>query len=135
MRWRRSLQPTGRGFDVSNARTASISCWLTLSPAALRFSVSIASRHEPCPQARNRWYRWGRIRKPTPMALAATDTLHDIAQDASVVFEGRCSLPSFSARYPSFTLAKAYRVSAFAHAMRIDKGYKPVGRKAGFTNS
>ena len=44
------------------------------------------------------------------MALAVTDTLNDIAQEASVIFEGRCSLPSFSARYPSFALDEAYRV-------------------------
>jgi 2-oxo-3-hexenedioate decarboxylase len=69
------------------------------------------------------------------MALAATDTLHDIAQEASVVFEGRYSLPSFSARYPSFVLDEAYRVGALAHKMRLNKGYRPVGRKAGFTNS
>jgi hypothetical protein len=29
MRARRSFQPTGRGFAVSNARIASISSWLT----------------------------------------------------------------------------------------------------------
>ena len=69
------------------------------------------------------------------MALAATDTLHDIAQEASVVSEGRCSLPSFSARYLSFDLEEAYRVSALANKMRLGKGYRPVGRKAGFTNS
>jgi len=68
------------------------------------------------------------------MALAVTDTLNDIAQEASVVFEGRCSLPSFSARYPSFAVDEAYRVSALAHEMRLGKGYRPVGRKAGFTN-
>jgi len=28
------------------------------------------------------------IPEKTPMALATTDTLHDIAQEASVVFEG-----------------------------------------------
>jgi len=69
------------------------------------------------------------------MGLAATDTLHEIAREASVVFESRCSLPLFSARYPSFALDEAYRVSALAHKMRLGKGYKPVGRKAGFTNS
>ncbi len=68
------------------------------------------------------------------MALAVTDTLNNIAQEASVVFEGRCSLPSFSARYPSFAVDEAYRVSALAHEMRLGKGYRPVGRKAGFTN-
>jgi len=69
------------------------------------------------------------------MTLAPTDILQDIAQDASVVFEGRCSLPLFSARYPSFTVEEAYCVSALANRMRLGKGYRPVGRKAGFTNS
>jgi 2-keto-4-pentenoate hydratase len=69
------------------------------------------------------------------MALAATDTLHEIAQQASGVFEGQSlSLPSFSTRYPDFSLDDAYRVSALAHTTRLAKGYRPVGRKAGFTN-
>ena len=38
------------------------------------------------------------------MTPAATDILQDIAQEASVVFEGRCSLPSFSERYLSTAL-------------------------------
>jgi len=41
---------------------------------------------------------------------------------------------SFSARYPGFTLDDAYRVTALANEMRVANGYKPVGRKAGFTN-
>jgi len=69
------------------------------------------------------------------MALTATDTLHDIAEEASAVFEGRYSLPLFSARYPAFDLDEAYRASALAHKIRLGKGYRPVGRKAGFTNS
>ena len=69
------------------------------------------------------------------MALTATDTLHDIAEEASAVFEGRYSLPLFSARYPAFDLDEAYGASALAHKMRLGKGYRSVGRKAGFTNS
>ena len=69
------------------------------------------------------------------MTLAGTDTLHDIAQESSVVFERRWSLQLFSARYPAFNLDDAYRANALAHKMRLGKGYKPVGRKAGFTNS
>jgi len=75
------------------------------------------------------------IAEITPMTLAATDTLNDIAQEASLVFERRWSLPLFSARYPAFNLEDAYRASALAHKMRLGKGYKPVGRKAGLTNS
>ena len=45
------------------------------------------------------------------------------------------SLPLFSARYPAFDLDEAYRASALAHKIRLGKGYKFVGRKAGFTNS
>src|SRR5262245_14195403 len=76
-----------------------------------------------------------RIAEIAPMTLAGTDTLHDIAQESSVVFERRWSLQLFSARYPAFNLDDAYRASALAHKMRLGKGYKPVGRKAGFTNS
>lgn len=58
-----------------------------------------------------------------------------IANEAFAAFNiSAGQLPPFCARYPSFTLDDAYRVSALAHGMRVANGYKPVGRKAGFTN-
>ncbi|MGB8103522.1 MAG: hydratase [Pseudolabrys sp.] len=67
----------------------------------------------------------------------ATDpaTLRKIADEAFTAFNsGGRHVQSFSARYPGFTLDDAYRVTALANELRVANGYKPVGRKAGFTN-
>jgi 2-oxo-3-hexenedioate decarboxylase len=67
----------------------------------------------------------------------ATDpaTLRKMADEAFTAFNsGGRHVQSFSARYPGFTLDDAYRVTALANELRVANGYKPVGRKAGFTN-
>jgi 2-keto-4-pentenoate hydratase len=72
-----------------------------------------------------------------PVGVTATDdaTLRTIADEAVATFNsGGRHVPSFSARYPAFTLNDAYRVTALANELHVAKGYKPVGRKAGFTN-
>jgi 2-keto-4-pentenoate hydratase len=69
--------------------------------------------------------------------IAATDnaTLRTIADEAAAAFNsGGRHVQSFSARYPAFTLDDAYHVTALANEIRIAKGHKPAGRKAGFTN-
>jgi len=40
----------------------------------------------------------------------------------------------FSARYPELTPEDGYRAAARLHAHRVAQGWKPVGRKIGFTN-
>jgi len=59
-----------------------------------------------------------------------------IANEALAAFNsgGRYVQP-FSARYPALSLNDAYRVTALANKMRVAQGYKPLGRKIGFTNS
>jgi 2-oxo-3-hexenedioate decarboxylase len=61
--------------------------------------------------------------------------LHNIADEAVAAFNGGRQVQPFSARYPSFTVDDAYRVTALANSLRIAQGHKPVGRKIGFTNS
>jgi len=61
--------------------------------------------------------------------------LHNIADEAVAAFNGGRQVQSFSARYPSFTVDEAYRVTALANGLRIAQGHTPVGRKIGFTNS
>lgn len=71
-----------------------------------------------------------------PIADAAIDaTVRKIADEAFAAFNsgGRHVLP-FSTCYPDFNLNDAYRVAALANNMRVAKGYKPLGRKIGFTN-
>ncbi len=71
-----------------------------------------------------------------PAATKAVDTtLRKIAHEAFTAFNsGGRQVQSFSAHQPNFSLDDAYHVTALANDLRVAKGYKPVGRKAGFTN-
>jgi len=58
-----------------------------------------------------------------------------IAAESFAAFNsGGRQLTPFTARYPDLTMDDAYRITASANQMRIAQGYKPVGRKIGFTN-
>jgi len=62
---------------------------------------------------------------------------NDIASLARRVlhaFDSGTPLASFSAAYPGFDVAAAYDVLREAQRARIARGWKPVGRKIGFTN-
>ncbi len=43
-------------------------------------------------------------------------------------------VPPFSARYPGLTAESGYGAARRLHAHRIAQGWKPTGRKIGFTN-
>ena len=61
--------------------------------------------------------------------------LREIAAEAAAAFNsGSHRVPPFTARYPNLTMDDAYRVTALVHEIRLAQGYKPVGRKIGFTN-
>ena len=65
----------------------------------------------------------------------ADTALRDIAAEADAAFNaGPRQAQPFTARYPDLTLDDAYRITALANGMRVAKGYRPVGRKFGFTN-
>jgi 2-keto-4-pentenoate hydratase len=68
-------------------------------------------------------------------AETAGATIRKIADEAFAAFNsgGRHVLP-FSTRYPAFSLNEAYRVATLTNNMRVAQGYKPLGRKIGFTN-
>jgi 2-oxo-3-hexenedioate decarboxylase len=70
--------------------------------------------------------RGAKLGEPTLRLIAAE------VFDAFMV-DGKPVQP-FSARYPAFTTDDAYEVSALVHGMRLARGFKPVGRKIGFTN-
>jgi 2-oxo-3-hexenedioate decarboxylase len=62
-------------------------------------------------------------------------TLNDIAAEAAAAFEnGGPQVRPFAARYPLLTMNDAYRITALANGIRVARGYKPIGRKIGFTN-
>jgi 2-oxo-3-hexenedioate decarboxylase len=61
--------------------------------------------------------------------------LREIAAEAAAAFNGGGrQVQPFSARHSSLTMDDAYRVTALANGMRVAEGFKPVGRKIGFTN-
>ena len=65
----------------------------------------------------------------------ADAALRDIAAEAAAAFNsGARQVQPFSARYPGLTVDDAYRITALANSMRVAKGYRPLGRKIGFTN-
>jgi 2-oxo-3-hexenedioate decarboxylase len=71
------------------------------------------------------------------MAGATIDvaTLRVIGDEAfAALNSGGRQVPSFSARYPNLSLDDAYRVTALVNGRRVALGYKPLGRKIGFTN-
>jgi 2-oxo-3-hexenedioate decarboxylase len=50
------------------------------------------------------------------------------------VHEGSQIVPPFSERYPGLTPEAGYAAARALHAHRVASGWKPVGRKIGFTN-
>ena len=50
------------------------------------------------------------------------------------VHEGARLVPRFSERYPGLTAEQGYAAARALHQHRLAQGWKPVGRKIGFTN-
>src|SRR5687767_6257623 len=65
------------------------------------------------------------------MTAAAPDAL---SAELIGLDEAPREVPPFSARYPGLTPESGYRAAAQVHAHRVASGWKPVGRKIGFTN-
>lgn len=60
--------------------------------------------------------------------------IQDIWNEAFAVLGTGRQVAPFSARWPDFMLADAYRVATAVRALREAAGERPVGRKIGFTN-
>jgi 2-oxo-3-hexenedioate decarboxylase len=58
----------------------------------------------------------------------------DLAKELVNLQERPGQVPAFSARYPGLTADMGYAASARLHAHRLALGWKPLGRKIGFTN-
>jgi 2-oxo-3-hexenedioate decarboxylase len=63
-----------------------------------------------------------------------TDPVALIAAELIELGERPRLLSAFSARYPGLDAAAGYRAAERLHAHRLAAGWKPVGRKIGFTN-
>lgn len=57
-----------------------------------------------------------------------------LADDVIAAHEQASEVPPFSNRYPGLTAAAGYDAARALHAHRLAHGWKPVGRKIGFTN-
>ena len=70
--------------------------------------------------------------KQAGLSVAA---LRGIAAETAAAFErGGAQVQPFSARYPGLAMDDAYRITALVNGIRVASGYKPIGRKIGFTN-
>jgi 2-keto-4-pentenoate hydratase len=67
------------------------------------------------------------------ISTAAAD-LGTIADDVILALASHRQIRTFSSRLGALTPNDAYHVSALANDRRVALGYKPLGRKAGFTN-
>ena len=57
-----------------------------------------------------------------------------LAQELIELHEGAREVPPFSQRYPGLTPESGYAAARKLHAHRLAQGWKPLGRKIGFTN-
>jgi len=73
-------------------------------------------------------------RTRTDKNMAASSDLDSLADELLDLHEtGRLVAP-FSERYSGLTADSGYRAAARLHASRLGRGWKPLGRKIGFTN-
>ncbi len=63
-----------------------------------------------------------------------TDPVAAVAAELIDLDERPRMLPGFAARHPALDAAAGYRAAELLHAHRLAAGWKPVGRKIGFTN-
>ena len=66
--------------------------------------------------------------------MNAADHVGAIATRLIAAYDGATALPPITADEPRFDVAAAYDVLAEIERRRIDGGWRPVGRKIGFTN-
>ncbi|GIK85954.1 MAG: 2-keto-4-pentenoate hydratase [Betaproteobacteria bacterium] len=66
---------------------------------------------------------------------ALTPALARVADRLDAAFVGGRQVPRFGDGVPGFDVAGAYAVLDELHARRVARGWRPVGRKIGFTNT
>lgn len=62
------------------------------------------------------------------------ETLATLAEDVIAAHETAREVPPFSTRHPGLTTEAAYAAARALHSHRLANGWKPAGRKIGFTN-
>ncbi len=62
------------------------------------------------------------------------DTIDALGRELVELHEAPREIPPFSERYPELTPREGYAAASALHAHRLAQGWKPIGRKIGFTN-
>ncbi|MFI5185023.1 MAG: hypothetical protein ACHQNV_11525, partial [Vicinamibacteria bacterium] len=62
------------------------------------------------------------------------DPLTAIADEVIELSDSGQTVAAFTSRHPGFDAEMAYRIAARLHDHRLGRGWKPLGRKIGFTN-
>src|SRR5213075_2170329 len=57
-----------------------------------------------------------------------------LARELISLHESPHEVPPFSERYPGLTAEAGYQAAQALHEHRVARGWRPVGRKIGFTN-
>jgi 2-oxo-3-hexenedioate decarboxylase len=57
-----------------------------------------------------------------------------LAEELIALSDGAREAPPFTDRYPALTPAQGYEAAHALHRHRVSRGWKPLGRKIGFTN-
>lgn len=70
----------------------------------------------------------------TDRNMAASFDLDSLADELSALHDTARLVEPFSERYSGLTAEAGYRAAARLHAARLARGWRPLGRKIGFTN-
>lgn len=73
-------------------------------------------------------------RTRTDINMAASFDLDSLADELLALHETGSLVAPFSERHSGLTAEAGYRAAARLHASRLARGWKPLGRKIGFTN-
>jgi len=73
-------------------------------------------------------------RTRTDKNMAASSAFESLADELLALHETGDLVAPFSERYSGLTAVAGYRAAARLHASRLERGWKPIGRKIGFTN-
>jgi len=87
--------------------------------------------HAQCFQASHALYN--RLTRPDKIVAIVPD-IDALASELLALHDVGGIVAPLSERYPELTAQAGYRAAARLHAMRVARGWKPLGRKIGFTN-
>lgn len=67
--------------------------------------------------------------------MTSSDPKEAVAKTIKQAQNTSSQIQPITTQFPDFDLNDAYEIAKLIHQMRLEEGYKPVGRKIGFTNT